>query len=76
MPQTPEGSKKARATLLAKDPDYFKKLGKLGGKAKVPKGFAKMDKDRLSEVSSRGGSMPRKRSKKAQELLDSIGYEL
>lgn len=64
MPQTPEGSKKARATLLAKDPDYFRKLGRAGGKAKVPKGFAKMDKDRLSEVSSRGGSMPRKKNER------------
>lgn len=25
--------------------------GKIGGKAKVPKGFAKMDKDRLKELS-------------------------
>lgn len=55
MAQSKEGSKKAKATLLAKDPDYFKKLGALGGKAKVKKGFAKMSPERLREVSSTGG---------------------
>lgn len=31
----------------------MKERGALGGKAKVPKGFAKMDKKRLTEVSKR-----------------------
>ena len=30
------------------------KGGKIGGKAKVPKGFAMMDKKRLSEVAKKG----------------------
>jgi general stress protein YciG len=28
----------------------FKEAGRRGGLAKVPKGFSKMDKDRLSEI--------------------------
>lgn len=31
------------------------KLGRKGGKAKVPKGFALMDEQRLKEVTSQGG---------------------
>lgn len=41
--------KNTRDTLLAKDPDFYKKIGRLGGKAKVPKGFAMADKEVLKE---------------------------
>jgi general stress protein YciG len=30
-------------------------LGRLGGKVKTPKGFAKMDRSRLAEVARKGG---------------------
>jgi general stress protein YciG len=42
--------------ILKRDPDHFKKIGAKGGSAKVPKGFAVMDKERLREVSAKGGS--------------------
>lgn len=32
-----------------------RKLGRKGGKAQVPKGFAAMDKERLKEVTKAGG---------------------
>lgn len=31
------------------------KLGRKGGKARVPKGFAKMESQKLKEVTSKGG---------------------
>lgn len=47
------------ATLLAKDPEYFSKLGKIGGSAKVKKGFALMPRYKAVEAgrkSKRGKS--------------------
>jgi len=42
MPGTSQGAKLAAQKNLAKDPDYYKKLGSRGGKAPTtkPKGFA------------------------------------
>jgi general stress protein YciG len=53
MKQTSKAYKKQQA-----------KHGAKGGKAKVPKGFALMDKDRLKEVASRGGQADRKNMQK------------
>lgn len=40
MAQTKEGAAKAKAKLLANDPDHFKKLGRAGGQAQIStKGF-------------------------------------
>ena len=50
---------------LAEDPDYFKKLGKKGGSAKVPtKGFGMMsltNKAKHMEVSAKGGARTNKK---------------
>jgi general stress protein YciG len=35
--------------------DFYKKIGAIGGKAKVPKGFAIMDKKKHIEASVKGG---------------------
>lgn len=40
MAGTREGALKAKAANLAKDPDYYTKLGKIGGKASKAGGFA------------------------------------
>lgn len=46
---------KARETLLKKDPDFYKKLGKLGGKVKNSrKGFG-TNRELASEVGKIGG---------------------
>lgn len=37
------------------------KAGKIGGKARVPKGFAKMDKEKHLEAARKGGSVKRKK---------------
>lgn len=35
-----EGGIKTRDKLLARDPDHYRKIGAIGGRALVPKGFA------------------------------------
>ena len=39
MSGTKEGGSKVRDTHLSKDPDYYRKIGAIGGKARVAKGF-------------------------------------
>ena len=39
MANTKEGGIKARDKMLARDPDYYKKIGTIGGRACVSKGF-------------------------------------
>lgn len=36
---TVAGGKKAAAKNLANDPDFYRRIGKRGGQARVPKGF-------------------------------------
>lgn len=43
--------------------DYYKVIGALGGKAKVPKGFALMDKQKLVKASAKGGRISRRAKK-------------
>ncbi len=60
MAGTKAGGQKTKATNKAKyGDDFYQNIGKVGGKAKVPKGFALMDKDRLSAISKKGGSVKR-----------------
>jgi general stress protein YciG len=55
------GGKKAAQTNKAKyGENYYKEIGSLGGKAKVPKGFALMDPKKLSEISGKGGRISRR----------------
>lgn len=50
MSGTKTGGQRARDYHLERDPDYYRKLGKLGGVARVPKGFGsdKVGKDGLT----------------------------
>lgn len=63
MAGTRAGGIKVRKTLMDRyGEDYFTHLGRKGGQVKGPKGFAKMEKERLYEVSARGGkSRPQRR---------------
>jgi general stress protein YciG len=38
-------------------------MGRKGGSAQVPKGFAMMDKDKLKELSSKGGKISSRRKR-------------
>lgn len=40
MSGTKEGGIKARETIRGKYPQFYQRIGGIGGKAKVPKGFA------------------------------------
>ena len=42
------------------DPMFYRRNGKKGGSAKVPKGFAMMDPQDLKVVSAKGGSNAKK----------------
>lgn len=56
-----EGGIRVRAINLAKDPDYYHKLGKMGGKWRGRKGFAAMPKSMVSAAGRKGGSVSRRR---------------
>lgn len=49
----------------------FSEMGRKGGKAKVPKGFALMNKERLKEISSKAGKKS-KRKKLPKSVLKDI----
>lgn len=60
------GGLKAAEKNTAQDPDFYKRIGALGGKKKVPKGFALMDVKKRSEAGRRGGSNGRRGKKNEQ----------
>lgn len=55
---TPEGAKKAVAKILAKNPNFFKEIGRKGGSVvtEKPKGFA-ADPERARWAGSKGGKI-------------------
>ena len=54
------GAKCAKTNKAKYGENYYKNIGSIGGKAKVPKGFALMDAEKLSEVSRKGGRISRR----------------
>lgn len=64
MTQTKSGGQLAKEKMLAKNPDYYRELGRKGAAAynakpkeeRKPRGFATMSMERHSEISSKGGS--------------------
>ena len=64
---------KARQTALKHySEEYLRKEAAKGGKAKVAKGFAKMDKERLVEISRKGGTASRRQAKKMRSQRPKI----
>ena len=61
------GGKKAAAKNLANDPDFYKKIGRRGGKALVPKGFARMDEATRAAAGSKGGKVSKRRRSNVNE---------
>ncbi len=61
------GGIRAKETNLKYDPDFYKRLGKMGGSTptKLAKGFAAQPKWKVSEAGKKGGATSR-RGKKAQ----------
>jgi len=63
---------KAVKTILERDPDFYKKNGQKGGKAKVPKGFAIMKEknpERLKEISQKGAKESNDKQGKGNEQV-------
>ena len=63
MAGTRRGGIKAHKTILKRPDglDIIRERGIKGGSAKVAKGFAKMSKEKLHEISKKGGSASRRR---------------
>lgn len=84
MAGTKEGGMKAKEKNLAKDPEYYSKLGRVGGKATSrdigkPKGFA-ANPELASRAGKKGGatSSRKGRPNKKPDLLEEAemgGYE-
>ncbi len=57
-----EGAAKAAQTKLAKDPEFFVKLGRLGGIAEYEgkKGFAALTPEQRSQTGRKGGTISRR----------------
>lgn len=56
------GGKKAAEKNLAKNPNFYRELGRRGGsKLGVVKGFASMTHEQLVEASRKGGKISKRR---------------
>lgn len=66
MAGSPIGGIKARDKNLAKNPNFYRDIGRKGGKAPSdkPRGFATMTPERLKEVSAKGGKISRRNKEK------------
>lgn len=61
MGGTTAGGVKARETNIRKyGEDFYRNIGSSGGKAKVPKGFALMSKEAVSQAGKKGGELSRR----------------
>ena len=64
MGNTKAGGKKVAITNKLKyGDDYYVKMGQLGGRKKVPKGFARMDKEKVRAAGKLGGTRSKRGSK-------------
>lgn len=66
MSGTKAGGEKARATILARDPDFYKKIGAVGGKKGTTGGFA-ANPALAAIAGKKGGSLSRRRRKDETE---------
>lgn len=72
MSGTKAGGQKIKETNLRKyGKNYYKEIGRKGGKAKVPKGFAVMDKEAHKMASKKGGTI----SKRPKSIKYDMAYE-
>ena len=62
MAGTPEGGRKAAAKNLANDPDFYKNIGRKGGKNGTTGGFA-ANPELARIAGAKGGRISRRRKK-------------
>lgn len=65
MPGTKAGGQKARQKNLERDPNFYKKIGSLGGRATGYKGFA-ANPELAKRAGSKGGKISRRTSAPAE----------
>lgn len=59
MAYSKSASKKAAKTMLKRDPDFYRRIGAMGGKKSTKGGFYTMSREepyRFKEISSKGGN--------------------
>lgn len=73
MAQTKDGAIRTRDTILAKNPNHYSDIGKLGGAAGTGHAFAhgKVDPHKAGSV---GGKSPRKGSKSVSKTIIKIVF--
>lgn len=54
------GAKAAETNKIKYGADFYQKVGAIGGKAKVPKGFAMMSPEKLRQAGIKGGKKSRR----------------
>jgi general stress protein YciG len=59
MAGTTSGGSITALKLKERDPDYYRKLGSLGGSKKVPKGFA-INRELARSAGAKGGQISRR----------------
>lgn len=65
MGGTIAGGKKASVTNKEKyGEDFYRRIAAIGGRAKVPKGFALMTPEQRSEAGTKGGTVSKRRKAK------------
>lgn len=73
MAGTKAGAKKASETMKKKyGSNWYCKIGSIGGKAHVDKGFACMPFEKRSEAGRKGGLKSKRGKKYDDRLIDSI----
>lgn len=60
MAGTKSGGLKAKKKNLENDKNFYRRIAAIGGRKKVPKGFAMMDKEKVIEAGRRGGTVSRR----------------
>lgn len=60
MSNTKIGAKRAALTNLAKDPDFYRKIGKKGGQNGHTGGFASMTHEQVIACARKGGRISRR----------------
>ena len=69
MTETKSGGRKTAATILAKNPNFYREIGRKGGSVGGKKGFA-LNPELARICGSKGGRISKRRSKQDIELAE------
>jgi len=74
MSGTPQGAAKAVAKILDRDPDFFRRIGAVGGSRGTTGGFA-ANRELAAEAGRKGGRISRRGKAKPDELTPKVQAE-